>query len=53
MNIIRYEDSGASKWIRKYPTTTSGTNTGFQGFEIFYGPIDSELQNVQEAGSDG
>lgn len=36
ISIIRYEDSGTSKWIRKCLTTTSGEkNTGFQGFEIF------------------
>jgi hypothetical protein len=37
MNIIRYEDSGASKRIRKCLTRTSGTNTRFQEFEIFMG----------------
>jgi hypothetical protein len=35
MNIIQFEDSSASKWIRKCLTTMSGTNTGFKGFEIF------------------
>jgi len=50
MNIIQFEDSGASQGISKCLTRTLGTNTGFQDF---YGDIDSELQNVQEAGSDG
>jgi hypothetical protein len=53
MNVIRYEDSGTSKWIRKCLTTTSGEKHMVSGFWDFYGPIDSELQNVQEAGSDG
>lgn len=54
INIIRYEDSGTSKWIRKWLTTTSGEKKHrISGFWDFCGPIDPELQNVQEAGSDG
>jgi hypothetical protein len=55
MNVIRYEDSVASKWIRKYLTISHGCQEQTESSRIFIyfrRPIDSELHNVLEVGSD-